>query len=165
MKLLIIILILAGQSLAQDKPIENGWEGIKVFRTTRAEVERILGVPSENITSVETSYRTKEGIIHFAYSHAPCSDEGRGRYTVHENTVLGYMIFLKDGIDLSKFRWDRKLYEKYKDTELLWLTHYRNPKDGIRFTTEFRGDVEKIFTIYFEKTVECSKKLTCEKYK
>jgi hypothetical protein len=166
MKTMCLILCLITSAWAQQNcPIENGWKGIKLFQTTRSEVEKILGVPSEKINNVFTSYRTKEALIHFAYSHAPCTDEGRGRFAVPRDTVISYWVVLNDGITLSDFKWQEDRYERIDDPHMKGNVIYGNLKDGISFTTNRKTGVETIEDIRFDPTLEMNSKFLCKEYK
>lgn len=166
MKIIFIILFAVTPYFAQSCPIENGWKGIKIFQTTRLEVEKVLGVPSEEINAVETSYRTKEELIHFVYSHSPCSNAGDGRFTVPKDTVIGFRImlgFLEYEKKLSDFKWNSDLYEKWEDTHQLWHVHYHNPKDGIRIiVVKVRSEPERVQSISFEPSKEQTAKFACK---
>jgi hypothetical protein len=67
----------------------RGWRGIVPLRSTRADVERILGRPERSgPTSV---YRTKEGIIEVRYAESPCKGRVLG-WNVPSETVLEFHI-------------------------------------------------------------------------
>lgn len=161
MKLLFIIFCLITSVTAQTHAIEEGWKGIKLLQTSRAEVEHILGVTAEEINPVDVSYRTKEGLVHIAYSHNPCSNDGDGRFKVARDTVIGYRVSLKR-FNFADLEWSKELYDRHQDTHSLNLTHYYNSKDGIRITTNKTGQKEMILTIYFEGTRELSSKFLCK---
>src|SRR3982750_2337536 len=50
----------------------NVWNGITPFRSTRAEVEKLLGPPS-NIALRTGYYKTKEEAVFIVFSQRPCS--------------------------------------------------------------------------------------------
>lgn len=161
MKLLFIILSFVTVSLIQTCPIENGWKGIRVFQTSRIEVEKILGKPVEK--RVYERYETDDAFVDIAYSISPCSNDGDGRFNVPKDVIIEYSIVLKKGIELSNFKWKKDLYKRYEDPHLRNLTHYGNPKDGINFTTNTNDGTEKVSIIYFERTKETVSKYTCKK--
>jgi hypothetical protein len=165
MRILVLVALFVTQAFAQQQPIENGWLGITVFQTSRAEVEQLLGVPPQTLLPTETTYVTKEGKVHFVYSALPCTNRGDGRFVVAENTVLEYRFYFKEGIDISKLKWSANLYERHVDSHNQGLTHYSNLKDGIALTTEVESGVEKVFILRFTRPSSCAERLSCAKFK
>jgi hypothetical protein len=146
-----------------DCPIENGWKGIKVFKSTRSEVERLYGKPAEE--SGEAIYRTEDGVIRVIYSSDKCKKAsfGRGDFNVPPDTVLEYDVFLKKSIPLSELKWNKIDYERFEDPHILGLIHYGNLKAGIRFTTGLQDDkTEAVGTFSFEGTVEQVNRYQCK---
>src|SRR6185295_10087250 len=96
--------------------IEDGWRGIKVFHTTGAEVEKILGQPTKVIDRVEVRYETGNELVRILYSGEPCSapDTLADGYSVSKNTVVKYSVDFR-GVDLpqlSEIKWDETKYVK-----------------------------------------------------
>ncbi|MBC7901225.1 MAG: hypothetical protein H7070_14360 [Saprospiraceae bacterium] len=163
-KVLLIVLCCITPVLPQNCPIEEGWKRIRLFQTTRAEAEKILETASENVDNVDKGYQIKEGWLHIAFAHSPCSNKGPGRFTVAENTVLNYRVTLT-GIELSKLNWKKDLYERFEDPHVMNLVHYYNKKDGIRLTADITSGKEVVVRIYFEGTQETETKFLCKEYK
>ena len=146
-----------------DCSIENGWKGISVLHTTRDEVEKILGKPTDE--DGEVNYRTDDALIHITYSNLPCSNTKKyqGSYKVIQNTVLQYRVIVKKELKLSEFKWQKDLYDRYEEPHVLGYTTYGNFKDGIRIRTEkLKNEDEMVILIAFEPTKEQNAKFLCE---
>jgi hypothetical protein len=165
MKVLFAILCLTISAWAQEFQIENGWKGIVPLKTTRVEVEKILGVQSEKVNNVHTSYRTKDALIHFTFADKPCSNSGRGQFIVAKDTVLWYTVHIVDPIPLAELRWNTALYARFEDPHLMSLVHYGNKASGIRLLAGRSNGEEKIVTINYSGTKGQFSKLTCKKYR
>ena len=144
--------------------IEKGWKGISVLRTTRDEVEKILGQPIAD-DGVHVSYETEDALIHISYSKLPCSDTKtyKGSFNVQQNTVLQYQAVMKKEIKLSKFEWQSDLYQRVEDEETRCCVNYFNAKNGVGLRMEKiqKGD-ELVSVISFTPTVEQNALYRCE---
>ena len=119
-------LVIASLIFVSNWKLEDGWKGIKVFETSRKEVEKRLGKPSEE-DSGEVRYETDEALFLVLYSGEPCRQpytpptdyviktsvlvEG---FNVQKNTVLQYSVIPKKELRLNDFEWDRKLYDRFE---------------------------------------------------
>ena len=162
MKFLLLLTLLATPVFCQSLPIERGWKRIKVFKTDRRYVEKILGGSNPRTVNSEVSYSTKDGLFHFVYAVSPCSDKGDGRFRVPKGTVLEYNIFFKNGIALSEFKWNSKLYERSPSPDQPGIYYYNNLENGIMFSTDIRDGVEKVLVVYFNRTQRDISRLTCK---
>lgn len=144
--------------------LEQGWKGIKVFQSSRSEVEKTLGKPTEE--SNETTYRTDDTLVHVSYSLEPCSRPGtyRGGFNLPVNTVLSYEVVPLTPIKTGDIRWTKDLYTRYEDPHVVKFATYENDKNGITVTTVKPADKpEMVRAIYFERTKEQDTKFACKK--
>ena len=105
-KAIILTLVL---SFACIETFGKGWHGITPLRSTRADVERILGRPRQN-SDRASLYSLQGEIVVIAYQHAPCNeDEGRFGYgwNVQVGTVIAIGVIPKSAIAKDKFVSDR----------------------------------------------------------
>lgn len=115
------------------------WRGIVPLRSTRADVERVLGAPAtDRLTgSCRCVYQLKDEIVHVVYasgrscaelqSHEPKSDE----WNVPFDTVIEMIVSFKKDQPLSEFKIDEK-YKEEIDGHAPGLVFYTNREDGIR---------------------------------
>ena len=168
MKLAIAVVVILLSTIGTKCDLESGWKGIRVFETTRTEVERILGSPTES-DDVEARYESKEAIVSVLYSAEPCSAPKTltGGFKVRQDTVLEYDVVPKGDLRLDALDWNRNLYERYPDPHVLNMVGYYNRRDGIRISTSANGPqkTEFVTSIYFERTPEQESRFKCEPVK
>ena len=128
------LIVLASISVAA-KP----WRGIVPLRSTRADVERILGKPSRS----DYIYDLEQGTVRIAYAQKRCEQgvpSGWGNWNVAKDTVIhvwvetDFSVRSLRGRNLEKFKW-------YTDDAL--ATYYRLPAQGLEYTVQ-HGRVRSI---------------------
>ena len=157
----VIVLLVLWVSLL-GSPIEKGWKGIEVFKSTRTDVEHHLGKPFED--QGETWYRKEGVVVRVVYSTLACTPAsyGRGRFNLPRETVINYSVAMGQGIPLSKLEWAKADYERWVNDHRPGQVEYFNSKAGVRFTTianEEWGEVVGNFE--FERTAELEEQHKC----
>ena len=103
-----IILTLVA-SFASVETSGKDWQGIIPLRSTRADVERILGRPKQN-SDRASLYSLPREIVVISYQHAPCNEEegwfGYG-WNVPVGTVIAIGVIPRSAIAKDKFVSDR----------------------------------------------------------
>jgi hypothetical protein len=161
-RVLLLGIILSSVCLGQSERIENGWKGIKVLQTTRAEVEKILGKPTiDEYNNIK--YYIDEGLIRISYSQEPCSNDSQGRYDVPKDTVFDYEVIITREMDLTNLIWKKELYKKTKDSHVLYNSYYSNQNEGITISTKTKKDGENVWSIRFYVSPELYEKHRCKK--
>lgn len=162
MKLLIILMTASMIAPIISCELEKGWKGIRVFETTRADVEKVLGKPTDDERGV-VKYETEEAYFRYIYSGDPCSarDTLIGGCNVRSGTILQYDVQPKNQLTLADLHWDESLYEKAKALHVREAWNYYNRRDAIRLETQKIREGEVVRSIYFERAVEQSTKFTC----
>src|SRR5687767_3672368 len=69
----------------------SGWRGIKPLRSTRADVERLLGSSPDPCRCI---YKTSGEVVYVEYAIAPCKGASPG-WNVSSNTVLSLTVTSK----------------------------------------------------------------------
>ena len=168
MKLVVAAIVLSCLTAGTKCDLESGWKGIRVFETTRTEVERILGSPTES-DDVEARYESKEAIVSVLYSAEPCSAPKTltGGFKVRQDTVLEYDVVPKGDLRLKDLDWDKQLYERHAELHVVNMAGYYNRRDGIRLTSKTQGadKTEFVTSIYFERTPEQESRFGCKSVK
>ncbi len=123
LSLTVITLILAQISAAGD------WSGIVPLRSTRAEVERLLGPPGQSSTSV---YLTEGERISVTYAERPCDHD----WQVPPGTVISFFIHPKHPPVFADLKLDERKYEKRRDVHIETLYYYVNQAEGINYTVD-----------------------------
>jgi hypothetical protein len=116
------------------------WKKIVPLKTTRAEVEAILGTAQGDYSAI---YQLKEGSLFVEYSSGPCRPERKGGWNVPENVVvsLGFSPRYKKRVKDMKL--DPKRFRKVVDNHVLGVIYYINDEDGITFEIQ-EGKIDSI---------------------
>jgi hypothetical protein len=120
------VLVLASASLASAK----AWRGIVPLRSTRADVERILGKP----TWSDDTYELPRGTIRIMYAKKRCEQgvpSGWGNWNVPVDTVVNISIEVDFPVKDLKIR-NLERYKWYTDDSL--TTYYRLAKQGVEYS-------------------------------
>lgn len=126
-----LTLALAGVVDAQE------WRQIVPLKSTRADVERLLG-PGERSNGVV--YELKDGNLSIEYSTGPCSTIKRGGWNVPEGVVISFRFSPKVKQRISDLKPDRKRFKKVKDQHVGVIYYYINDKEGIMYEVQ-QGEV------------------------
>ena len=130
----------------------NVWNGIVPLKSTRADVEKILGSPTpDSVARHAADYKTKDGKVFILYSTGPCNIKPSNGWDVPELTVIEIGFYPDVAPKLRDLKFDWEKFEKQPDPEILNVTYYTNETDGIVLTVE-NGDPETVicFSYYPE---------------
>lgn len=138
----------------------NEWHGIIPLKSTRADVEKILGKPTfGSISPHAANYRTKTEKVHVLYSTGPCEIAPSNGWNIPEFKVISIHVYPDLGPSLADLKLDPHKFEKRPDPEIINETYYTNEKDGISITVM---DGKVIRTSYFPQSkndnLKCDKK-------
>jgi hypothetical protein len=149
--------------------LDEGWKGIRVFKTARSEVEKLLGKPfkEENGTFW---YDTDDARLSFIYSGNPCyaPETLMGRFNVKAETVLQYDVRFSKVITTRDLGMDLASYKRFEDRHNLGRANWSyKGKTDIFVETLALSDPGKdiVRTIYFGRTPEQIAKFECQKLK
>lgn len=152
-----VCLFLFSSGLTGQTP-GNQWNGIVPLRSTKADVEKLLGAPME-----KTSYDTEKERVTVWYAKGTCDGEFPDIWKVPKNTVVGIIVSPKENIPLPTFLGGLvETFEKipvmhFKDRFL-----YFNKDGSIELKTQISPDgSEKILSIVYAPT-EQDNRLRCE---
>jgi hypothetical protein len=129
-----LILILASRAGAQE------WRKIVPLKSTRADVERLLG-PAEQPYGVD--YELKDGVVSIDYSTGPCRKDRPGGWNVSEGIVISFSFSAKHQQRERELKLDRKKFRKVFDTHTVGITYYINDQDGITYEVQ-QGRVDGV---------------------
>lgn len=137
------VIVLTGAPV-QDK----GWRGIEPLRSTRADVERLLGPPTETKGGYSVIYLRPDETVIINYAQGlPCGiGEHYSQWRVPRWTVESISITPLKEIRLAQLGIDESKYEKRSGGHLPEDVYYINDQDGETLIT-FQGQV-KGFSYY-----------------
>jgi hypothetical protein len=133
-----LCLTLSAPALAEGK----GWRGIRPSRSTRADVERLLGPPVDAGNEYASVYRLEKETVIFNYEGGrPC--EAPGGWQVPRGTVVGIMVTPKTKLPLSDLQVDEGRYKKTSGGHRSEDIVYTNNEEG-ESVTVYQGEVTSI---------------------
>lgn len=108
----------------------NSWQGIVPLRSTRANVEQLLGPPRSSVGEIYR-YDTPENRVDVSYTSDPCSINGANPTGAATDvalkiTVSPKQVLLAKNLDLNKDK-----YKRIQDDHPENWVHYLNSVDGI----------------------------------
>ena len=150
MKLITLVLLCAGGLLLTPPAQTGGWRGIVPLRSTRADVERLIGKPNFQYDL----YDFKDERASILYSREPCTGGRQGSYNVPRDTVISIDVAPKQRLLLSELKIDLGKYKKSRDPAIEVHSFYRNNDEGVTIGT-FEGGGEddgKVLKIQYGPT-------------
>jgi hypothetical protein len=110
----------------------NCWHGIKPLRTTRAEVEKILGAPLPTSKAIDAArYQTDIGRVFVLYSTGPCNVQPSNGWNTPIGTVIRVSVEPTIKPTLASLSLDQNKFQKDQDGEMPEITYFTNEADGI----------------------------------
>lgn len=109
-----------------------GWHGIVPLRSTRADVERILGPPEQNISRYSALYRTSTETVMIQYAQGlPCGiGEKYSQWRVPRDTVESVLVTPMQTLHIADLGIDESKYEKQQGGHLRNDVYYINEQTG-----------------------------------
>jgi hypothetical protein len=126
-------LIFITSILIQTSEVRD-WRGIIPLRSTRADVERLLGQPVKGSSSV---YQTGSETISVTYSNRQCDYD----WQVPLGTVINISVRSKTPTAFAALKLDERKYEKRRDPHTESLIYYVNQEAGINYTVDASAGV------------------------
>ena len=133
---LVLLILLSADIAANAKE----WRGIIPLKSTRVDVERLLGKPTES-----GRYEFKEEKATIMYSGGPCDRKQNCECLVAEDTVLAIHVIPQVKIRFSKLSLAKSQYKRFKSSPDMPSVTYINTTEGLRYMINERLDsVENI---------------------
>ena len=122
-----------------------GWRGIVPLRSTRADVERILGPPERNISRYSALYRTSTETVMIQYAEGlPCGiGEKYSQWRVPRDTVENLLVTPLQTLHISDLKIDESKYEKQQGGHRREDVYYINEQTGESLRV-FMDEVQEI---------------------
>lgn len=128
--MILIPILLLLVSLAY--PQSNSWRGIVPLRSTRADVEKILGPPTQDSKApYAADYRTDNERVFILFSTGSCAVNPQHGWNVPAGTVMRISVEPNRKPKFADFKLDQTKYEQRRDPEVLDFTYYTNEEEGI----------------------------------
>lgn len=115
----------------------NVWNGIVPLKSTRTDVEKLLGSPEEwNRNPHSNSFKINDGQVFVRYSTGPCDRKPSNGWNIPANTVIAVSVFTNVGPKLVDLKIDEKQFERWDNPHIGHEASYTNLTDGIQFTVD-----------------------------
>ena len=127
---------------------DNQWRGIRPLKSSREEVEKILGrpIPPGNVVRELAEYQTVDGVASILYSTGSCYSNPPSGWDVPEQTVVDIVFYPKAQPTFSELKLDLNKFEKRADPEITYIDEYSNYFEGVRVTVDREKSVILKFT-------------------
>jgi hypothetical protein len=138
MRLREFILIILFAGVPTSEVMAEAWNGIVPLRSTRADVERILG-PCEPDNFTRFSNRCRYDLpgiqsVFITYSLRPCSMQEGWRFRVPKDVVRSIELHPSGNLKLGHMA--TKGFKIEEDPELPGMFHYTNKTNGLYFVAD-----------------------------
>jgi hypothetical protein len=130
-------------------PQSKGWSGIVPLHSTRADVERLMGSPSDS-NKVMAYYHLEKETITIQYTTSGC--EKGHEWNVPPGTVLSITISQKIKPKLSELQIDLTKFKKEANPHVGDIVYYVNKEEGIGIET--RVNEESVYSISYTATTK-----------
>jgi hypothetical protein len=128
MVLILLLVFLA----ADNQPQSNSWHGIIPLRSTRADVEKLLGSPTPESKALDAAfYRTENERVFVLYSNGPCDVRAGNYWNVPLGTVITFSVYPNVKPKFTNLKLDESKYKKKEDPEVLDLVYYTSEEEGV----------------------------------
>jgi hypothetical protein len=138
----------------------NSWHGLVPLRSSRVDVERLLGKPktSRGFTYV---YETENETLDILYSAGPCKLTAVERWNVAADIMLRMDVRPRGKMLIQDLHLDKVLYPRLPEAHPENWARYMNDEDGVMIETISNGKEEEVYTItYWPRTKD--KALRCQ---
>lgn len=112
----------------------KSWRGITPLRTTRPEVERLLGKPVLSSNDSATYYTDAEAVSIRYSNGTPCGKSANSEWNVPAGRVISITVSPKTIIQFSSLNLDESKYRKSSDPHRLSAFEYTNIEEGESIT-------------------------------
>jgi hypothetical protein len=124
------------------------WRGIIPLKSTRADVERLLGKPN-GLGRYE--FDNERAYIHYAKG---CDQPKDCFCLVPQDTVISIFVTLEGDLKLSELKIDLSKYKKSRSAHLPSIVNLNNDEEGITYTVD-QEDEEIIHITYLPSSRDC----------
>jgi len=162
---LVLMLSMGGRSSdCQESPQTakgppNEWKGLVPFRSTRADVERLLGKPAMSPGSFDI-YKTEGERVDVRYSVGPCEASSVERWNVAKDIVISMEVIPQKTISIESLHLDTKRYLRIQESHPENWVQYWNRADGVIVHSILQGKTAYLYFMEYRPSAK-AKSLRC----
>jgi hypothetical protein len=116
------------------------WRQIVPLKSTRAEVERLLG---STTGAYFARYELKEGSLFVEYSSGPCKPERKGGWILPKDVIIMVNFTPKHRTRIDTLKLDPKKFKIIVDDHVIGALYYVNDEEGTTYAVQ-NGKIEFI---------------------
>jgi len=139
------------------------WRGITPLKSTRVDVERLLGKPLPGDVSSLAVYRLQVGEVHFRYALGRlCREAASCECRVPDDTVIEVSVESKVKPKFSTLKIDKSVLDRFPLVENTSIMIYHNSEAGLTYSVSEKHD--QILSVQYgpaKKDCENVKKNLC----
>ena len=124
------------------------WRGIVPLKSTRADVERLLGKPNGL-----GRYEFENERAHIDYAKG-CEQSTNCLCLVPKDTVISIFVTMESELKLADLKIDLAKYKKKRSSHLPGIVNFTDEEEGITYTVD-EGDEEVTHLTYLPRRVDC----------
>jgi len=137
----------------------NSWQGIVPLRSTRAEIEQLLGPPKSSLGEIY-QYDTSENRVSVSYTSDPCSVNGANPTGAATDVALKIAVSPKNALLIQDIHLNKDKYKRIQDDHPENWVHYLNSFDGITVDAILNNGCEQVVSIIYHGTAR-DRELRC----
>lgn len=140
-----------------------GWRGIVPLRSTRADVERLIGKPNFKYDL----YDFENERVDILYSRDPCSAGSHVSWDVPPGTVIGISIVPQNDLRFSDLKLDLSKFNRTEHAPVREHSVYRSEEEGVSYVV-YEGSGKNngmVMRIYYGPAAKDSYLLRCREIK
>ena len=134
-------------TMATEAGTPNEWHGLVPLTSTRTDVEKVLGSPTDARLNL---YETKDEKVTIFYSRGKCSENKISVWNIPSDTVIRIIVSPKEEYEVSNLVEKLNIsFKKAPDPEIRGIFTYVNEDSSIQFQTKVSKGIEDVlFVVY-----------------
>ncbi|MDQ3804375.1 MAG: hypothetical protein M3416_11155 [Acidobacteriota bacterium] len=129
------------------------WRGVTPLRSTREDVERLLGRPLKPGSPL---YETEKESVYIIYSIVPCEEGVEGAWNVPPDTVIRIEVTPKKALHVRDLDLEESKYVKVEQPHVGGAITYVDEEQGVVIKTRY----EEVLAVHYGPTAK-DKHLAC----
>ena len=141
MRIVLAVLFLSFLIITNRSNVKGqDWRQIVPLKSTRAEVERLLGLPTG---AYYAQYELKQGSLFIEYSSGPCRPERKGGWNVPRDVVIRVNFTPRHRKRIADLKLDPKKFRTIVDDHVIGVLYYVNDEEGITYQVQ-SGKIDSV---------------------
>jgi hypothetical protein len=130
----------------------NNWQGLVPIRSSRSDVERLLGPPRSSLGEIYT-YGSSENRIDVSYSSDPCKGGGTKLRASATDVAMRITVSPQKLLLVQNLGLDKAKYVRIKNDHPENWVQYLNSDEGITIEAVLNNGCEQVISIVYQATV------------